>query len=144
MRTREDWLYDQLDNGKLSDSVRTKYEAELDQIANRRSETQAQRQELKQAEAARVANIRAMLVAGNLDVIDTFGMEEFGEDYETIVEGSEHIVYSKVARDDQASRHALPTQDDARAKLRKLVWDRLYTKYVRSGELDHLSELAKE
>lgn len=141
MKSREDWLCDQLDNETLSPVLRTRYEAELDSFANAHSKHDAKLKEIEQKEIARRANIKQQMLAGNLDVIDAFGMEEFGPDYETIIEGTNHIVYSKVARDDQEHRHMFSNADDAYIKLRKLVWDRMYTKYVRTGELDSVFDL---
>lgn len=140
--TREDWLVGQLDSGKLDAITSARYEQELDDIAQGHSKRQASEVAAKAVADQRRADIKAMLLAGNLDVIDTFGMEEFGPDYEVTMEGDVHVVYSKVARDDQENRHHLSSATDAQAKLRKLVWDRMYTKYVRSGEISHLSELS--
>ncbi len=141
MNSREDWLNDQLDRDDLTSAQRSKYEAELDAIAKRYSDRQAKIGAVHAAEKARTAEIRAQILAGNTDIIETFGVEEFGSDYEEVVEGSNYVVYSKVATDAQNNRHVFNSKDEAHAKFRKLVWDRLYSKYVRSGELSHLSEL---
>ena len=135
MKSREDWLCDQLDKEDLAPALRAKYEQELDDFAERFNRQQTKKKEAEQKELERIVHIKAQLIAGNLDVIDTFGMQEFGGDYEVVVEGMSHIVYSKVARDDQENRHSFNDQESARIKLRKLVWDRMYTKYVRSGEI---------
>lgn len=120
---------------------------ELEALANKFANLETERQEkVSQAialERKRIESIKALLLAGDLDVIDAFGMQEFGEDYEVAVEGTNHVVYSMVAREDQQARHLCNSAEEARLKLRKLVWDRLYTKYVRSGDMTHLSELAQ-
>lgn len=141
MKSREDWLCDQLDRDDLSSELRTKYERELDAFAERFNQQQAKKKEAEQKEKERIAHIRAQLIAGNQDVIDVFGMQEFGDDYETVIEGTNHIIYSKVARDDQENRHVFNDKDSAYTKLRKLVWDRMYSKYVRTGELDSVFDM---
>jgi hypothetical protein len=142
VKSREDWLCDQLDKDDISQEMKAKYEQELDAIA--RSHTKRQEAEKKAIaeRTERFAHIKAQLIAGDINVIDAFGIPEFGDDYETVIEGNNYVVYSKVASDNQNNRHVMNTADEANSKFRKLVWDRLYHKYVRTGEVDNLSELA--
>lgn len=142
MKSREDWLVEQLDREDVSAELKAKYEQELDDMAERVTRSQQKEAQAKQATLARNALIRESLLAGDLNVIDAFGIPEFGEDYEVTVEGESHVVYSKVANDLQENRWIFSESDSAVSKFRKLVWDRLYSKYVRSGEVGHLSELA--
>lgn len=142
MKTREDWLCEQIDRDDLSDALRTKYEQELDHIANAHTRRQVIEQELEVKKQAMFADIKARMLANDLNVIDAFGIPEFGDDYEVVLEGSTYVVYSKVAADGQNNRHMFNTAEEANSKFRKLVWDRLYHKYVRTGEVSHLSELA--
>lgn len=142
MRNRETWLVDQLDNNELTVAVREAYEAELDAIAERQNRTEAKRKEAEVLEEQRRANIRALLLANDQDIVGTLGMEEFGDDYELVTEGSDFILYSKVARDGQDHRRVHASADLAHADLRYLVWNRLYSKYVRTGDVDNIGELA--
>jgi hypothetical protein len=138
---RLDWLENQLENENLSAATRKKYEDEADKIANATTVIQQKRVAIAQQQAVQNAVIKAQILAGNLNVIDAFGIPEFGDDYEIALEGSTHVVYSKVASEMQNNRHTFNTFDEANSKMRKLVWDRLYSKYVRQGEVNHLSEL---
>lgn len=141
MNNRENWLVKELDRPDLSDKLRTAYEAELDNIADCHTKTQQKQAEAGRVEEQRRTEIRERILAGDEDLIETLGSEEFGSDYETVHEGSEFVVYSKVCRDHQDSRHPCPTAEAARLKLRRLLWDRLYTRYVRGGEVDSLKQL---
>lgn len=123
MKSREDWLCDQLDREDLSEELRAKYEAELNTIAERYTKSQEAARAKKAADAIRFAAIKEQLLAGNTNVIDAFGIPEFGEDYEISCEGANHVVYSRVAGDDQNNRHLFKTFDEANSKFRKLVWD---------------------
>ena len=140
MRNREDWLVEQLNNDSLSLVLRQKYEAELDRLADRYEAAELSRKNAEAKERARRAEIRAKIEAKDEDFIWTMGTEEFGHDYEVVIEGSSHVVYSKVARDDQDHRHVCDTAEAANRKLRTLLYYRLYDKYVRTGEFDCIAE----
>lgn len=142
MRNREDWLVEQLDSSALSPTLRAKYEAELDTMAEKHSAAETRRLAAEADEALYAAEIRARILANDLDLIATVGQDEFGHDYELVQEGDIFVVYSKVARDDQTHRRVHETFKKAESDLRYLLWNRLYSKYVRTGELVHLKELA--
>lgn len=141
MRNREDWLCDQLDRDDLNAELRSKYEIELEDHAKRRDAADANRKRSEAVDAARKAEIRAMILANNEDFIQRLGQEEFGDDYELTQEGELHVVYSKVARDDQTHRRAHATLAEAQADLRYLFYNRMYDRYVRGGEIDALGQL---
>lgn len=141
MVSRESWLAQQLDKGKLTDEVRAAYEAELDAIADRITLAEIRNKEAKGKEDARKAEFRARIEANDEDFIQTMGEEEFGSDYELTTEGAEFVVYSKVARDDQEARRPHATMEAAKADLRYLYWNRLYSRYVRNGDVENLIEL---
>lgn len=142
MMTRENWLVQQLNNDNLAEHLRIAYEKELDAIAEELTRGQSSRVETAKREAERRAEIRERILANDEDFIQTLGQEEFGGDYEIIEEGSEVVVYSKVARDDQEHRRPHPDMEAAQADLRYLLYNRLYSCYVRTGEVDGLKELA--
>lgn len=144
MKTREDWICEQLDNPKLSAELRTQYEAELDDIADGIEVKKAKRAAALEAEKTRRAEIRARILAEDSDYVQALGEEEFGSDYDIIEEGGSFVVYSKVARDDQEHRRIHPTLEAANADLRYLFYNRLYTKYVRTGEADNIVDLTQE
>lgn len=138
MRNREDWLYEQLEQETLSVDLRLEYEAELDARAARHDSSVRKKAEAEAKEAARRADIRARILAGEADFITKLGEDEFGGDYELVQEGDDFIVYSKVARDDQTHRRTHDSLEKAQHDLRYLYYNRMYSKYVRSGELDAL------
>jgi hypothetical protein len=142
MRTREDWLVDQLDRNDLTPALRAKYETELEAHAERHERAQEAKKLAEQVEIARKAEIRAMLLKNDIDLVAHLGEQEFGDDYEIVLEGTEHVVYSKVARDDQNHRRPHKTREAAEHDLRYLFYNRLYSKYVRTGDVDGLGELA--
>jgi hypothetical protein len=135
------WLEDQLDRDDLPQHLRDKYELEAAREAEFMAKQQEKAKLAKQEKAARDAELKAKLIAGDVNIIDTHGIPEFGDDYEILKEGERHVVYSRVAREDQESRWMFLDDESANSKYRKLIWDRLYSKYVRVGEVDHLSEL---
>jgi len=141
VKNREDWLCEQLDNGNLSESFKNKYEAELDAIATSHTKSQIKMKENEATRRLKVAELRAKILANNADFIMTFGKEEFGSDYEVVQEGSCFVLYSKVARDDQEHRRVHNTLEEASADLRYLLYNRLYDRYIRPGDLDNLAEL---
>lgn len=138
---RLQWLENQLDRDDLSLKLRRQYEDEADARAAMLSKRQAANKAAQEEKKKQAEVIRQQVLDGNLSAIDVYGIPEFGGDYEIAVEGQDHVVYSRAARDDQNSRHVLPDHDKANAKYRKLVWDRLYHKYVRTGEVDQLDQL---
>jgi len=137
-----EWYERQLDtNPNLSPAQIEQYEKEIERLADVEAKAHQRVLARKAEEKKRFEEIKAQLQRGDASVIDLFGIPEFGSDYEMIQEGDKHIVYSKVARDDQEHRHIHSSHKDAESHYRKLVWDRLYTKYVRSGEMDSLREM---
>lgn len=145
IKNREEWLCAKLNDEKLKPELRAKYEAELDQIAEdlRVNETKRKTALAEEAakRAAKRAEIQARLEANDLDFIEHYGQEEFGDDYELVQEGDARVVYSKVAKDDQEHRRVHLTEEAAKADLRYLFYNRLYSKYVRNGDVDYLAEL---
>jgi hypothetical protein len=141
MKSREDWLCEQLDNDSLSEKLKTQYERELDDIAVRHTIREAKQKAYQASERQRLQEIRAKILAEDADFINVFGQQEFGGDYEIITEGAQVVVYSKVARDDQEHRRPHETMDSALADLRYLFYNRLYDRYVRGGEISNLVEL---
>jgi hypothetical protein len=102
--------------------------------------------------AQRMATFKAALSTGTaanmtqrqlIDyVISTIGDLEFADDYEILQEGTDQVLYSKVAQDDQEHRHPFTSISGAEWKKRQLIYYRLYNKYVREDEVGCLSELA--
>lgn len=142
MRNREDWILQQLEKGTLNEAVRSAYEAELDAIAEGLNRREAKRKEAEATELKRRAEIRARIEAEDMDYVWTLGEAEFKDDYEIVPEGDQFVLYSKVARDDQNQRRPHATMDAANSDLRYLYWNRLYTKYVRTGAADAVVEVA--
>jgi hypothetical protein len=142
MKTREDWICEQLDKDNLDATLRLEYEAELDVIADRYSAIAIRKKEADAKELTRREEIRIKILANDIDFINHLGQEEFGADYEIIEEASSFIVYSHVAKDDQENRRVHATLEKAEADLRYLLYNRLYSRYVRTGEIDSLIELA--
>ncbi len=138
----QDWYETQLDRDDLDPATRQQYEAEADRLAaglTRQQDALTQRQRVK---AARIAEIRALLESGRTDAVDLYGLEEFGQDYTTEVdEFGIYQVRSFVARDGQPDQWSFDDEEGARRCLHGLIWDRMYTKYVRSGKVDGLYEL---
>lgn len=137
-----EWYERQLDTNKnLSISQIEQYEQEIERLADVEAKAHQRILARKQEEKKRFDDIKAKLEAGDVNVIDVVGIPEFGNDYELIIEANKYVVYSKVANDGQDSRHTHDEEEDAVAHYRKLIWDRLYTKYVRSGEYDSLRHM---
>ena len=143
MKTREDWLCDQLDNDKLSAELRLAYEIELDLLASKYTLSLLKQKELNELKLARLKELRAKIATNDIDFIETFGAQEFGSDYEIIQESTSFVLYSYIARDNQDNRRVHATREAADADLRYLLYNRLYDKYVRSEELETLIELIK-
>ena len=59
MKTREDWLCDQLDKEGMSDEAKAKYEQELDAIANNHSKRQLAEKKAIADRAEQFAAIKA-------------------------------------------------------------------------------------
>ena len=138
---RLQWLEDQLDRDDLSLKLRRQYEDEADARAAMLSKQQEQTKKLKEERKKEMEAIREKLLAGDISIIDTHGIPEFGDDYEVQQEGNEFIVYSKAAQDWQDHRRVHSTAEAADKDFRYLIRNRLYDRYVRSGEHDDLKEL---
>ena len=141
MKSREDWICEQLDKEGLNEATRAKYEQELDVIAARHTSAQKRATSDAAVRQAKLDELKARILANDIDFIQSFGEEEFGADYDVVEEGSQFIVYSKVARDDQEHRRVHNTLEEANADLRYLFYNRLYDRYIRPGELSTLGEL---
>ena len=103
--SRLDWLEAQLERDDLTLEQRRKYETEADKIANGISAIQERQQKAREERRAHFQALKQQLQSGNLSAIDTHGIPEFGSDYEIVQEGSNHVVYSRVAADGQNDRH---------------------------------------
>lgn len=136
-----DWYERQLENPNLPPEKVEEYEREIERLADIEARAYAKSLERKQEEKKRLEEIRAQIQSGDANVIDVVGIPEFGDDYELSKEGDRFIVYSKVAMDTQENRHIHDTEKEAVSHYRKLIWDRLYSKYVRSGDYDSLKEI---
>lgn len=82
--------------------------------------------------------------SGDDNAITALAELEFGGDYRvhTPDDGITWITVSDVARLDQAGEYEFDTVARAYSKRRWLMLQRLYSKYVRTGEVSSLSELA--
>ena len=141
MKNREEWLCDQLDNDSLSDALRIKYEKELDAMAEKHSKAQIRLKEIEAEAKIKREELKARILAKDFDFIKSYGEEEFGSDYDVVQEGDQFVIYSKVARDDQEHRRVHATLEAANADLRYLFYCRLYTKYIRPGDMSSLIDL---
>lgn len=136
------WYENQLNtNTNLTPSQIEEYENEIERLADIEAKAYYRAQEKKVEERKRFEEIKAKVQSGDANVIDIVGIPEFGGDYDMCQEGGKHIVYSKVANDQQEHRHVHNTAKEAESHYRKLIWDRLYTKYVRSGDYDSLRQM---
>lgn len=148
MKLQERWLETQLERDDLPTELRNAYERELDSIAEMLTRTQEARKAAAKAalesKMARLTEIREKVLKNDRDFILTFGAEEFSHDYEVRQEGTEVVVYSHAAKDFQENRRVHANMELALADLRYLYYNRLYDRYVRSGELDELLELTHE
>lgn len=105
--------------------------------------------ELAQLKDARVEEERRRLVIleaikkDDGKALDAFAELEFGGDYRVYTpdEGKTWICESDVARFHQEDRHEFDTFARARSKRRELMHWRLYSKYVRTGDVKSLAEL---
>lgn len=142
MSKREQWLERQLNSGVLNPEVAAEYEAEMDAIADRITHVQKLNEEAAKKTALERAELREKILTNDADVIFVLGQEEFGADYQLKIEGIEFVVYSHVAQDSQESRRPHITMELAMSDLRYLYYNRLYDRYVRTGEMDELRKLA--
>lgn len=138
-----EWYERQLQtNTSLTSSQIEEYEEEIERLAEIEARTYNRMLERQQEEKRKFAEIKAKVEAGDANVIDLFGIPEFGNDYELCEESNgDHVVYSKVANENQDNRHVHKTEKEATSHYRKLIWDRLYNKYVRTGEYDSLRKM---
>ena len=131
MKTRLDWLEDQLDNDELDEKTRLKYEQEANAIAERTSNAQAKLKAEELIKQEKIETISSMIDAGKIDTLIINYGDEFIGDYETRSEGSEFVVYSHVAKDNQPSRWPCSSEEQSNAKVRQLVYYRIYDTYYR-------------
>jgi hypothetical protein len=141
-----DWYEKQLEREDLDPTVRDEYEREADRLADGISSRQVALKTEKQKAAARAAAIKALLESGDTNVVDLYGIEEFGRDYNTDVseDGNGYKTWhvtSTVARADQPNSWSFDDEEGARRYLHGLIYDRMYYKYVRLGKVDNLQEL---
>jgi hypothetical protein len=82
----------------------------------------------------RVRAERKKIAEGMDDAAFALAEEEFGEDYTVELFNNTWRVISDVAREHHPGEYYFNTQTEAHAKYRWLVLQRLYDKYVRTGE----------
>lgn len=137
-----EWYERQLaTNPNLSPSQIEEYEQEIERLADIEARAYHKAQEKKAAERKKLEELKAEFLSKSRDEVMAQGMAEFGDDYEIRVEGNVHVVYSKVARDDQENRRVHDTAEKAQSDLEYLIYNRLYAKYVRSGDYTSLGDL---
>lgn len=122
--TRLDWLEEQLDRDDLSQSQRKKYEEEANKIADGLSIIQKKQVALKQ---------ELITLLKNKDVnglVATYGAD-YISDYDIVIEGTDHVVYSHVSRDDQNGRWVCKSAQEAEDKRNQLLYWRLYNYHMR-------------
>jgi hypothetical protein len=131
MKTRLDWLEDQLDRDDLADVVRSAYEKEASKLADIESAMQERRVAYQRELQLKVNQIKELYEGGSRrELVRLYG-HEFIDDYEIRKEGNEHIVYSSVARDFQNARWVEATEQGANEKIVELLGHRVYDHYVR-------------
>lgn len=137
-----EWYENQLEtNTRLTPAQIEEYENEIERLADVEARAYNRAQEKKAEERKRFEEIKAKVQSGDANVIDVVGIPEFGNDYDLCQESGQHVVYSKVANEQQENRHVHKTAKEAESHYRKLIWDRLYNKYVRSGDYDSLRQM---
>lgn len=137
-----DWYERELNtNNSLSNSQIEEYEAEIERLADIEARSYIRSQKRIAEEFARKEEIKAQLLAGNKNYAIAQGMSEFGDDYEIRIEKQDHVVYSKVAGDHQENRRVHKTASEAQSDLEYLIYNRMYDKYVRTGEYDSLGQI---
>lgn len=129
--TRLDWLELQLERSDLSLSDRAKFEVEAARLADDISKRQEREREAERERNAMVRRIQELYHTENFAALYQLHGHEFKNDYEILIEGEEHVVYSSVARDNQPSRWPCPSEQKAKSKLYQLVGYRIYDHYCR-------------
>jgi DNA repair exonuclease SbcCD ATPase subunit len=125
---RLDHIESLLDSDNLSNEQRAKLEAEADELANRLSKNQEKQKQRDIELLEKRRQIAALYKLGDGTLYKVFG-HEFIDDYESAVEGTDHVVYSKVARDDQNTRWVCKTAEEAEAKVKQLIEWRVWKHY---------------
>lgn len=137
-----EWYERQLEtNTKLTPSQIEEYESEIERLADIEARAYNRAQQKKAEERKRFEELKAEFLSKSKDAAIAQGLAEFGNDYEIRAEGSDYVVYSKVARDFQQDRRVHKTEEDAKKDLDYLIYNRMYDKYVRSGDYDSLKEM---
>jgi hypothetical protein len=132
--TRLDWLEEQLENGDLDEETRAKYEREANSIAEAQTAAQRARKQKEQELKLKINNIKSLYEGGSRkELVKLYG-DEFIQDYETIQEGEEFVVYSAVARDFQNTRWVCTSAQTAEEKIVELLGHRVYDHYVRDRQ----------
>jgi hypothetical protein len=149
-RFSEDGLYLALDSLKASDEMHPIIEAELDrriemeqEALRRRHNAQLESMKLTQAIQAELQEIFAGFKGKKtLMLIENFG-QEFIEDY--IVDEVSCTVYSKVTHEvfNNPASWEFDTVEQARCKLAKLVYYRVYDKFMRNATTENLLVLKR-
>lgn len=134
MKNRLEWLEYQLENVNLPDNVREQYESEADKLASHETKQQEKTKLAELDKQYKIATISDMIDMGRTDQLVAMYGDEFVGDYETRKEGDEQVIYSSVARDDQPGRWVCPSDDEAKAKLKQLLYYRIYDHYYRNRD----------
>lgn len=149
-RLSEDALYTALDSMKESDHMYIVVEAELDRRAsimerNLKAKQEAQIESLKLTQAIQLEI--AKIFEGykgkkTLMLIENFG-QEFIDDY--IIDEDTFTVYSKVIHEiyHNPTSWEFDTIEKARGKVAKLIYNRVYDKFMRDATPENLEMLKR-
>ena len=129
--SRLSWLETQLDREDLSSQLRAQYEAEADRLANGLTLIQQKQAARTQEELNKIADISALFQAKDVNTLVSKYGHEFIDDYEILVEGSDHVVYSSVSRESQSNRWICKDEEEAISKRNQLLYYRVYDHYMR-------------
>lgn len=131
MKSREDWLCEQLDNGNLNPQLKAQYEAELDKIANQITKQKQRLTELAAERQAKIVELQNLINEGNQHAVVAMYGHEFADNYEISTEGADFVVYSSAAKDFQNNRWPCPSMEEAERKKLQLIYYRVYDYYMR-------------
>lgn len=148
MRTREDWLCQQLENDNLKPELRVKYEAELEIIAVRisdakvRAAADAERRELaKKEELLAALAEREKALAKNMDMSYEAWLT-LAKSLYTITANYEVI---SIARGPQNKRvWEEESEYHARERVYKLIYWKHYDHFVRGNSFSYIPPIKKE
>jgi hypothetical protein len=141
--TREDWLYAQLERENLPEKLRVKFEAEVNEIAERLGQKQEAEKLEAEKEQKRLKELEEIAREGG-DGAFAVAQAEFSDDYEVLkdyLKRDTYTVVSHVAKSHHPGSYTFDTKEEAEAKYRWLLLQRLYDKYVRAGMFAKISDI---